>query len=109
MMFPEGADPAVVAWVQTKANAAQQPAVIALLRDAPTFKMTEALAAVDIPVRAINAAPRPNGGFPTAVAINRKYGDYDAVLMEGVGHYLQLEQPAEFNAHLRAVLAELTE
>jgi pimeloyl-ACP methyl ester carboxylesterase len=43
----------------------------------------------------------------TEIEINRKYADFDAVLIEGVGHFLQLERPAEVNARLREVVAEL--
>jgi pimeloyl-ACP methyl ester carboxylesterase len=58
------------------------------------------------PVRCINSA----GGYqfftPTAVAINKKYADFDAVTIEGVGHYPMLERPADFNQKLRDVLKE---
>ena len=59
-----------------------------------------------VPVRCINSG----GGFlfftPTAVATNKKYTDYDAVLIDEVGHYPMLEKPAEFNQKLRGVLKE---
>ncbi len=35
------------------------------------------------------------------------YADFDAVRLQGVGHYPMLERPAEFNARLREVLAEM--
>jgi sigma-B regulation protein RsbQ len=38
--------------------------------------------------------------------INKKYADFKAVIMEGVGHYPMLEKPAEFNEKLREVLKE---
>jgi len=47
----------------------------------------------DVPIRAINAATP----FPTRIAANRKYADFDAVLMEGVGHYPHMTRPDEFN------------
>jgi pimeloyl-ACP methyl ester carboxylesterase len=46
--------------------------------------------------------------MPTAIETNRKYADFDAVLMEGVGHYPQLERPEEFNRELLRVLEELS-
>jgi pimeloyl-ACP methyl ester carboxylesterase len=61
------------------------------------------LAAADVPVRAINAADP----YPTAVEINRKYGDFDAVLMPDVGHFLMLQKPVEFNRHLRSIIDRL--
>jgi pimeloyl-ACP methyl ester carboxylesterase len=43
---------------------------------------------------------------PTASDINKKYADFNAVTIEGVGHYPMLEKPAEFNQKLREVLKE---
>ena len=80
-----------------------QKAARLLLADYNRFDSKLALAAAGVPVRAINAAD----GFPTAVEINRKYGDFDAVLMSGVGHFLMLEKPVEFNRHLRIIIDRL--
>jgi hypothetical protein len=46
-------------------------------------------------------------GPPTAVEINKKYVDFGAVTIEGVGHHRMLEKPDEFNPKLRDVLKEL--
>lgn len=54
-----------------------------------------------MPVRCINPADGT-----TDVATNRKYGDFDAVFMDEVGHNPMLEKPAEFNQKLRDVLKE---
>jgi pimeloyl-ACP methyl ester carboxylesterase len=107
-MFPAGAEPALVRRLTEKAMAADRKAVLGLFHEFQSLKLTEAFAAAKVPVRCINAAPRPPAGFATAVETNRKYADYDAVIMEGVGHFPMLERPAEFNARLRQVLAGLT-
>jgi pimeloyl-ACP methyl ester carboxylesterase len=39
--------------------------------------------------------------------VNRKYADYGAVMLDGVGHYPMLEKPPAFEAALRHVLGEL--
>ncbi len=52
------------------------------------------------------AARRMPGFTPTDIAINKKYADYDAVIIDAVGHYPMLERPAEFNQKLRDVLKE---
>ena len=88
-----------------KPNASDRKAAVLLLRDYNRFDWKAALAAAGVPVRAINAAEP----FPTAVKINRKYGDFDAVLMPDVGHFLMLEKPVEFNRHLRVILDQLQE
>lgn len=43
----------------------------------------------------------------TAIEVNRKYADYDAVVLDGVGHYLMLERPQAFNELLATVLVEI--
>lgn len=59
-----------------------------------------------VPVRCINSG----GGFqlhtPTAVDVNKKYADYNAVTIPEVGHYPMLEKPREFNQKLQEVLKE---
>jgi pimeloyl-ACP methyl ester carboxylesterase len=56
-----------------------------------------------VPIRAINAA-QPN---PTRVESNRRYADFDAVLMDGVGHYPHMTRPEAFNPLLLAAVAGL--
>lgn len=107
-MFPPTADTGLVAWVAARGAAADTAAVLALVRDFPNFNLRRALTEAKVPVRCVNAAPRPPAGPVTTVDINRKYGDFDAVLMDSVGHYLMLERPAEFNAKARAFVEELT-
>ncbi len=84
---------------------ANRKAAISLLASYNRFDWKSALAAAGVPVRAINAADP----YPTAVKINRKYGDFDAVLIPDVGHFLMLEKPVEFNRHLRIMIDQLRE
>ncbi|MEW6157204.1 MAG: alpha/beta hydrolase [Verrucomicrobiota bacterium] len=107
-MFPTNADPAVVQFVLTNALAADRNATVALIRDFPNLDLKRAFTSAKVPIRCINALPMGNAGLPTTLEANRKYADYDAVLMTGVGHYLQLERPSEFNQHLRKVLEKLS-
>jgi sigma-B regulation protein RsbQ len=55
-----------------------------------------------VPVRCIK--------FPsfkrTIVETNKRYADFNAVLLDEVGHYPMLERPAAFNQKLREILAE---
>lgn len=107
MMYREGADPAVVDWTVKKAQGANQEAAIALMRDFRNLDFPAMFSAAGVPIRAINAAPEAPGQMATAVETNRKYADFDAVLILGVGHFLQLERPAEFNERLQKVVAAL--
>lgn len=78
-------------------------AAVALMRDFSRFDFKGALASAGVPVRAINAG----GRYKTAVDINRKYGDFDAVMMKDVGHFLMLEKPDEFNRDLHNVIDQI--
>lgn len=102
-MFPAGGDSALAA--RTAAAMAAAPPAIAI----PAF---QAIFAYDIkggfagfkgPIREINSDRNP-----TNLEGNRKYApDFDAVILKGCGHFPQLERPAEFDATLAKVIAEV--
>jgi pimeloyl-ACP methyl ester carboxylesterase len=100
-------DEALREWIIGQALEADRQATTTLIRSFATFDLAAALSAAGAPVRCINAAPYGEMSLPTAVETNRRYADFDAVLMEGVGHYPHLERPAEFNERMRAILTEL--
>jgi len=75
----------------------------ALMRDFGAIDMKRWFREAGVPIRAVNAAA-PN---PTQVETNRKYADFDATLIEGVGHYLQMTRPEEVNPRLMEAIAEL--
>lgn len=103
-MFSKGADPELVQGVQSDMCAAPPELAIALLRLFPDYDMRHALSAVQAPIRCINTA-----SVPTNLSGNRKYArDFDAVIMEGVGHFPMLERPEEFNHHLAQVIAGIS-
>jgi pimeloyl-ACP methyl ester carboxylesterase len=108
-MFPEGADPGLPAWVLERALAADRGAAVALMRAFEDVDAKALLGAAGVPVRAVNAAPWPPMIPETAVETNRRYADFDAELIEGVGHYLLLEKPEAFNPALRRALGEIAE
>ncbi len=98
-------DSEILKSILEKPARANRKAAISLLASYNRFDWKSALAAAGVQVRAINAADP----YPTAVEINRKYGDFDAVLMPGVGHFLMLEKPVEFNRHLQIMMDQLQE
>jgi pimeloyl-ACP methyl ester carboxylesterase len=100
--FPAGSDPGTIDFAVEEAQKADPAVAVALLRDFPNLRLAELLNAADAPVRCINA-----GTNPTATEINRRYGDFEAVILPGAGHFLMLERPAEFNTALSAVLESL--
>ncbi len=105
--FPENGNELVLEWVSARAKEANPEAVLAIAGDFPNFDPREALSAVKVPVRCINAKPYSLSSFDTAIEANQNYADFDAVLMGGVGHYLMLEKPEEFNRLLAATIAKI--
>ncbi len=105
MMFPpDKADPALVKRLTDKAVKTDPKVAIALLLDFNNVNLKADLSAAKVPVRCVNSTPFGPFSIPTAIDINRKYADFDAVVIEGTGHYPMLERPAEFNEKLGKVL-----
>jgi sigma-B regulation protein RsbQ len=78
-------------------------AAIALFETLRGYDQAAELSAAGVPVWAINSTV-----FPTAAEVNRKHAvSFDVILMEGVGHYPQVERPEEFQRHLREVVKAL--
>jgi len=105
-VFPEKADDELKKWLQTKAEGQDPKMALALMRDLCGLDTRKLLTEAKVPVRCINSA----GGYkfftPTAVETNKKYADFGAVPIDGVGHHLMLERPDAFNCKLREVLKE---
>ncbi len=77
---------------------------LSLFRRFEHYDTAGAMAAIKVPIRAINAAKNP-----TNLEANRRYSPgFDAVIMEGVGHFLMIDKPAEFNRILSQVIEEIT-
>ncbi len=102
-MFLPDADAALVNEIADDMCSGPQEVGLALQRQFADWDMAGALSAAGVRVRCINAP-----GFPTAVEINRKYADYNAIIMDGVGHFMMRERPDEFNQLLAELIEELT-
>jgi pimeloyl-ACP methyl ester carboxylesterase len=77
----------------TGCDASNAEVGVGLMRSYSAIDIPKWFSEAGVPIRAINAAA-PN---ETKIEINRKYADFDAVLMEGVGHYPHMTRPDEFN------------
>jgi len=105
-LLPEKADAELKTWLQTKAEGQDPKMALALMRDLFGLDTRKLLKEAKVPVRCINSAGGYKSFTPTAVETNKKYADFGAVTIEGVGHYPMLEKPDEFNRRLRDVLKE---
>ena len=107
-MLAPGYDPALLDWLVARGMAADHRAACAIMRSLTVTDSAALLENAGVPVRCVNAMPGVTAfARPTEVAKNRKHGDFDAVLLEGVGHYPMVERPDAFNARLREVIAPL--
>jgi pimeloyl-ACP methyl ester carboxylesterase len=105
-LLHEKVDADLKKWLVTRAEAQDETMALGLMRDMMALDTKAVLKDAKVPVRCINSA----GGYgffkKTQIAANKKYADYDAVLIAEVGHYPMLEKPADFNDKLRDVLKE---
>ena len=106
-LFSKTSDPAIRHWVETQAMAADPDAIIALKLDTPNVVPSELFERAGVRIRAINAMPPLSDR--TDVEVNRRFADYDVAFVSDAGHFLQLEQPQEFNDDLRNWILELTQ
>lgn len=103
MFTEEGAEDIMHMVRDTSCDALRADVGAALMRDFVNIDMTQWLADAGVPIRAINAAT-PN---PTRVETNRRYADFEVVLMDDVGHYLQMTRPDEFNPLLLEAIEDV--
>jgi sigma-B regulation protein RsbQ len=102
-MFLPSTDPELVTWVSEGMCRTRPEVAVDLFARFPAYDSAAAMKGIGAPVRAINAS-----WVPTALEINRKYSPgFDAIILEGVGHFLMLEAPDRFNRALRQTLQSL--
>ncbi len=99
-------EPELRDWIVEKAQQTDPDVAVALFADFARISLPDMLQNANTPIRVINAGPGPMTPA-TEVELNRRYADYEAVLLDGVGHFLQLEQPERFNTELQLTLDTL--
>ena len=98
-MFGDGASEALITDVTLDMCEGPADIGIALLQDYVAYDLAAALESAKVPVRVVNADK-----WPTNVGANRKYADFDAIIIEGQGHFLMQEAPSELNEALMAAV-----
>lgn len=99
-------DPALVERLIADAQANETRMAVELMTSFTEFDPKAVMTACPAPIRCINAAASP---WPTNIEGNRQCADFDAVLIDGVGHWPMLERPVEFNRLMREQVASLEE
>ncbi len=86
-MFPEKGDKEMREWLIKKALKQDQKMAVGLFKDFSNVDGPALMKNAKVPVRCINSTPIVPFAAPTMPEINKKYCDYEAVMMEGVGHW----------------------
>lgn len=103
-LFHSDADPALVADAERRMAGSSPEAMYEMFKSLGGHDQAAAARRLTVPLRAINGDL-----FPTDVAGVRKVkDDFAVVIMKHMGHYPMLERPAEFNAHVAAVIDEFS-
>jgi pimeloyl-ACP methyl ester carboxylesterase len=103
-LFAEKGDPAFAEKVMADIFTLPPETSIAILERTWAYDPRPALETVKVPIVAVNADK-----FPTRLDHARRYApQFDALIVEGVGHYLMREAPAAFNAQLARAVARVT-
>lgn len=104
-MFPKTADSLLVEKVANDMSSAPQQVAVSAMRNLFFYDLIPVWKEVNLPLVSINCDL-----YPVSVEANKKYvSDYDVKIMKGVGHFIQLENPAEFNKLLHEAVTQLTQ
>jgi pimeloyl-ACP methyl ester carboxylesterase len=99
-------DPELLESLTAGAESQDPTMAVGLMTDMTKLDEAKLMSAAKVPIRCINSAPTFQFSLPTQIETNKKYADFDAVIMDGVGHYPMLEKPEEFNTRLSEVLKQ---
>ncbi|MCX6169280.1 MAG: alpha/beta hydrolase [Ignavibacteriales bacterium] len=103
-MFPPSADPDLVKKVSDDMASAPPEVAISAMENMFKDNAIEALKEINVPIIGINC-----DRYPVHEEENRKFvKSYELKMMKGIGHFVMLEDPAQFNRLLSEAVAELT-
>jgi len=103
LFFSPSTPAAVKTRIISEVTARPPELALAILEGIFKYQPAPGLREVKVPIRAINGDMTP-----TNLEVNRKYApQFDAVIMEGTGHYPMLENPARFNELLAEFIGSL--
>lgn len=104
LLFHKDADAAIVADAEKRMSGTPPAAAKAMFLGMAGYDLGAAVRRLAVPLRAINGDL-----YPTEVEANRKLKpDFEAVIMEHIGHYPMIERPEGFNRLVADVIRALT-
>ncbi len=102
-LFHRNADAALVDRVANAMASAPPDVAISTMESVARYDVRPALARLKAPIRCVNGDK-----WPTEIEKSRQvYPRYDAVVLNGLGHFPMLEAPQRFNEKLAEVLRDL--
>ena len=102
-LFGNYADSSLVKSISDDISSEPKDIALASFNSLFHFKDAEEFDKINIPVRFLNSDK-----FPTNIESAKKHiKDFDLKIMKGVGHFLMLEKPNEFNTLLEETILEL--
>ena len=102
-MFPPDADATLVQKIVSDMCNGPASVGIPLMKQFVDADLRALFDGVSVPIRAVNA-----DRWPTDVQANQEHiEDFDAVILEGAGHFLMMEEPEAFNSLLAGALLEV--
>lgn len=104
-MFPKTVDSLLVEKIANDMSSAPPQVAVSAMRNLFYYDLIPVWKEVNLPLVSINCDL-----YPVSIEANKKYvSDYDVKIMKGVGHFIQLENPAEFNKLLHEAVTQLTQ
>lgn len=102
-MFVPGTDPRLVEEIAAKMSGASPAVGLSALESMLSRSYKADPPRITVPVWCLNADL-----WPTKAEVNRRYvPEFNLKIMPGLGHFLMLESPAEFNRQLDDIIAQI--
>jgi len=102
-MFPKGADEILIKKVAEDMSSAPSETAISAIRNLFFYDPLPSLAKINLPIISINCDM-----YPLSIEENKKHvNSFSFMIMKGVGHFLMLEKPEEFNKLLKEAILEI--
>lgn len=102
-MFPKEADAALVSKVAEGMSSAPPSVAVSAIRNLFFYDPLPTLAKINLPIISVNCDM-----YPLSLEENKKHvKSFSFKMMKGVGHFLMLEKPDEFNKLLKEAISEI--
>lgn len=102
-MFPAGADKALVDTIARDMSSAPQEVALSSMKEYFKVNAPDLVKGLAVPLKSVNADL-----WPTNVEGNKKLvPSYEAAVIKGRGHFLMLEDPAQFNEQLDRMISRI--